>query len=190
MTVAPSKTLHVTGDVRVSTLDSDNTAPTTSGKKNVMVADANGDVSFRTSAPITRATNLTETTTTAATWTKINFTSITFETDTSEMKLTLTGDTINIKQPGIYEIAFNAFAYMSTDVTEQTLKFRIVKGFPDADAGAFQWEKKIYYNKRENINFVDALNLTATEDLEFQYYWDSGVTNCKIDDIVMTIKRL
>lgn len=37
---------------------------------------------------------------------------------------------------------------------------------------------------------IDRHIYNAADDLEFQYYWDSGATNCKIDDIVMTIKRL
>jgi hypothetical protein len=41
-----AKTLHVTGTARITSLDTDVTAPTTSGTTKMVISDANGDLSF------------------------------------------------------------------------------------------------------------------------------------------------
>jgi hypothetical protein len=45
-TSSPAKPLHVTGGARITDLDTDATAPTTSGTTKMVISDANGDLSF------------------------------------------------------------------------------------------------------------------------------------------------
>lgn len=179
------------GNLNLKKLDSDLTAPATSGKKNVLISDASGNVSFRTSAPITRITNFTEQTPNVLTYANLALDAITFEKDTFEIKATVTGstDSINIKVAGVYEVTVSGFAYMITDVTEQYLFLKWVKGAADT-AHDFIPQYKIPYNKRFYFTFTDVMDLAATDDLELMAMWDSGTTNCRIDDLVVIIKRL